>query len=512
MNRAIKIRKDYKYSWVVYIMILGLFCIASSPVIDTLSTDSEVFWLMGRGMVGGKVIYRDLFDHKGLYLYIFNAVGCMLDRFLGVGRWGLFAVELLFCILNCLFLLKIARIFLKDIAEQLVAAFIEIMFLFNYLSQQGGNLTETYASTFQLISIYYVLKYYIGESDTHEELGYPSHYMFIHGINVGICFLLRANLVAMWIPIPFIICMSMLLKKNYRCVLSNVVAGVAGVVLSFVPVILYGMYFECLKDIYFGMIGFNFLYIEDNGVNIFSILSSPAGIIVFGAVCSIILCIQRKILGLELKLMMISSFILSFYMIFKSGHTFGHYYQYFIPYLYPAILMAVHFSYKRLKFLEMSLVVVVMGIFCLTILSNGRLPIKLLLNERTSRQKEYSKTVNQIIRHIDISSLEGQLLAVGNNVEFYNKLDYLPDIKYFYLPSINYELFPEAVRMQENLILSENCRYIVAPVDKDTRREGIAGLSREREVEVSKYLKSNYRQIIYVENELNQDFALYERR
>lgn len=337
--------------------------------------------------------------------------------------------------------------------------------------------------------------------------------MFIHGINVGVCFLLRANLVAMWIPIPFIICMSMLLKKNYRYVLSNVIAGLAGLLLSFVPVILYGMYFRCLKDIWFGMIGFNFLYIADQGINIFSILGSSAGIIVLGAVCSIILCIQRNTLCIELKLMMTSSFILSFYMMFKSGRTFGHYYQYFIPFLYPAILMSVHFAYKRLKFLEKSFAVVVMGIFCLTILCNGRLPIKLLLNEGTSRQKEYSETVNQIISHVDTSALEGHLLAVGNNVEFYNKLDYLPEIKYFYLPSINYELFPDAVRMQEDLILSKNCRYIVAPMDKDTSgREGILGLSKEREDEVNKYLESNYRQIIYVENKLNQDFTLYERR
>lgn len=517
MDRVAKLRKNCTYIWIVYMVILGLFCIASSPVINTMSTDSEVFWLMGRGMVGGKVLYRDLFDHKGLYLYIFNAAGCMIQRLLGNigggGSNGLFIVELSFCILNCLFLLKIARIFLKDIKEQLIAAFLGVMFLYNYLSHQGGNLTETYTSTFQLISIFYVLIYYRGESDTHIKLGYPPQYMFIHGINVGCVFFLRANLVAMWIPIPFIICISMLLKRNYKNILCNVVAGLAGVAISFVPVILYGMYFQCLEDIYFGMIGFNFLYIEDNGVNIFSILSSSAGLIVFGAMYSMILCLKRKLFCIELKLMMISSFILSLYMMFKSGRTFGHYYQYFIPFLYPAILMAVHFIFKRLKFTEKSFSMVVMGIFCLTILSNGRLPIKLFLNERTSRQKEYSETVNQIISHIDISALEGQLLAIGNNVEFYNKLDYLPEVKYFYLPSINYELFPDAVRMQEDLILSKNCRYVVAPMNKDIiGRESILGLSNERIDEISKYLRSNYRQVIYIENKLNQDFALYEKR
>lgn len=35
--------------FVFYILAIGVFCIASFPLIATKSTDSEVFWLMGSG-------------------------------------------------------------------------------------------------------------------------------------------------------------------------------------------------------------------------------------------------------------------------------------------------------------------------------------------------------------------------------------------------------------------------------------------------------------------------------
>ena len=37
-------------------------------------SDNAVFYLMGRARLQGKVLYRDMFDHKTPYVYFINAL------------------------------------------------------------------------------------------------------------------------------------------------------------------------------------------------------------------------------------------------------------------------------------------------------------------------------------------------------------------------------------------------------------------------------------------------------
>ena len=47
-----------------------------------------------------------------------------------------------------------------------------------------------------------------------------------------------------------------------------------------------------------------------------------------------------------------------------------------------------------------------------------------------------------------------KVLVVNNNVLFYNVLNVMPSIKYFYTPAISYEEFPNAVDAQADSIMS----------------------------------------------------------
>ena len=55
-------------------------------------TDANAYLSCGKGMLAGRVMYRDLYEHKGPLLYALHALCCLLDRtsFLGV-----FALEVL---------------------------------------------------------------------------------------------------------------------------------------------------------------------------------------------------------------------------------------------------------------------------------------------------------------------------------------------------------------------------------------------------------------------------------
>ena len=53
--------------------------------------DANIFFTMGKSMMQGKVLYRDVFDHKGPLLYLVYGIGTLLDA---TGFAGVFAVEI----------------------------------------------------------------------------------------------------------------------------------------------------------------------------------------------------------------------------------------------------------------------------------------------------------------------------------------------------------------------------------------------------------------------------------
>lgn len=53
--------------------------------------DANIFFTMGKSMLSGKVLYRDVFDHKGPVLYLLYGLGWLLDH---TGFIGVFVLEI----------------------------------------------------------------------------------------------------------------------------------------------------------------------------------------------------------------------------------------------------------------------------------------------------------------------------------------------------------------------------------------------------------------------------------
>lgn len=53
--------------------------------------DANIFFTMGKSMLSGKVLYRDVFDHKGPVLYLLYGLGWLLDH---TGFTGIFVLEI----------------------------------------------------------------------------------------------------------------------------------------------------------------------------------------------------------------------------------------------------------------------------------------------------------------------------------------------------------------------------------------------------------------------------------
>ena len=150
-----KYKEKLNYAILFLLMIvLGIFMLNSFPIFNKeYSTDSSVFQVMAKGMLNHKVIYKDLFDHKGPIVYFINLIGIIIGD-----KLGLFIVEMVFLYISIIYIYKTAKLLLKECSSIVYIIICMAYCLLSFTYFQGGNLTEEYSIVFSSIALYYILK------------------------------------------------------------------------------------------------------------------------------------------------------------------------------------------------------------------------------------------------------------------------------------------------------------------------------------------------------------------
>ncbi|MBS5123073.1 MAG: hypothetical protein KHZ06_09355 [Blautia sp.] len=95
---------------------------------------------------------------------------------------------------------------------------------------------------------------------------------------------------------------------------------------------------------------------------------------------------------------------------------------------------------------------------------------------------------------------------------FYNKFNVIPEDKFFYIPAISYQTFPDAVNAQVQSILSGKNDIIILSYQNAEKRQIFPYGIKNREI--LQYLSDHY-QMIYEQNHIQmyikQNFAINEQ-
>ena len=127
MKEKIFNKKNLYYVFLfVVVIFLSLVGLNSSPLNKGITqNDSAVFQIMGKGMIEGQVIYKDLFDHKGPIMYLINAIAYLISP-----KIGLFVVEIVLIYIGALFIFKTSKIFVNEKISFIMALFYLMLFFF----------------------------------------------------------------------------------------------------------------------------------------------------------------------------------------------------------------------------------------------------------------------------------------------------------------------------------------------------------------------------------------------
>lgn len=94
---------------ILYGLLVMLLCTKSSPIYVLNDwCDANAYFTMGKGLMNGSVPYKDLFDHKGPFLYFIYGIGYLLSQ---NSFFGIFILQVIAMSITLICAFKISEIY-----------------------------------------------------------------------------------------------------------------------------------------------------------------------------------------------------------------------------------------------------------------------------------------------------------------------------------------------------------------------------------------------------------------
>lgn len=312
----------------VSVVFLLLFSPATSPLSQYYGTDSAFFMLVGQGMTKGLLPYRDFFDMKGPVLFLIEYIGQLICY----GRTGAFIMQFInlfvcLCIIDVTYRSCIGRVRFSFVYE---FAFMLPFLLLAVSTFEGGNLTEEYSLPWLLLAVYFALKY-LKQSKESSNYRHPLKLGFYYGFAFGILALIRITNAAMIGAIILTISLGLLVKKEFKNLLLNGAAFIAGCIAAFAPFCLFYAWHGLLGE----MLGQVFIFgVQYSAEASFSekltYLMNRYGEFLWWALLPLAVTLVYWLKDWRYWVLSLSSFLLYFAAV-TMGNAYGHYFTLGLP-------------------------------------------------------------------------------------------------------------------------------------------------------------------------------------
>lgn len=430
MKLCKKVYENEYFVLFAYAVLVAICSFGSSPLINNEGCDGYVFITMGRAMASGKVLYKDIFDLKGWYLFFFYAIAALISE---KSLWGLFIIELIFFLIELWMKYRMMALLSMTSKQALLATMFMTILEMQFHICSKRSTTESFVLVFQYTTLYILTKYFVKKKN-NQNYFHPAKYMFIYGICAGVAFGIKANWMLMWCPIPVIIAYSLLKGKRYRTLLHNMIGGILGVIVAWTPMAIYAIVTDSIQDMLFGMIGSGLKYSSDNEgfwAAINTILNSQTMLMIFGIlVLSVIVVVRTRDFNIQAKILYLLMTVFSVIAFAIGGRVYSHYLLYVVPMCIPAVISVCNSKYC-VKILERChAYVLAVGCLIVFLLFNRSLIYSLSDSSSKMANDEIKTVIYENMCDIDIK--DASVLATGINAQYYVDLNVIPKRKVFF--------------------------------------------------------------------------------
>lgn len=371
MQTILNKNKYYTYCKIVFfILVTTLLCSGASPFVNLVKEDQAILYAIGKCIAKGQVLFRDVCDHKGSYLFFLNALAYIISSFIPIQNFlALYLFEFLSMLSMAIYLYKIFNLYLNEKLSFYSLISFYVIYYYRGLFR-FGNRYETWILTMQIISIYYIILS-LNSLIKNDYSKIRFKHFLIHGVFVGIVFNMKLNYIAMWGALVYFF-VYLIYKREYLLCFKNVVIGfLVGFIIANIPVAIYCIINNSFYETLFWSIGLNFAYVGASSISIWQKLYQTVLEITYLPVYVIILVgsvgLLLSKLDIHIKIYYSLSFVFSMFVVAMSyvGINFFHYNIYMLPFMIPFFILFFGVIHKFFSFYNTKLFQCIFYIFVL---------------------------------------------------------------------------------------------------------------------------------------------------
>ena len=459
-------------SWLVcfaFAAALLLLCSGTSPLYNGHDwTDANTYLTMARGLLRGTVPYRDLFDHKGPLLYFVYALGVLISP---SGFFGVFLLQIVALGTTLFFLYQTALLILEDRSRAAASAAVLPVFLLTsgiyYLPDNldyGGGSAEEFC-----LPLFAAALWLSARCEFRGTWGrWP---MFSMGVLAGCVCLVKFNLVLFWVGLLLPVFLRFLFRREWKPFLFSALWGALGVMAALAPYLLYGAATGSLDDFFYAYIQFNRTYAVSGSV--FDIIYKAVQQAYYNLLHLPILAFALAALLLGLLFLRRAPLLWRACVLLAFGSLgFAIFCGRSMLYTQLPLLLAVFPGAAALagaipgSWAKGTRGALISGLVCLAlgaaaVVNNQVVFCKdFFWSGKTTCQQEMAALIRSGPYEAP-TLLEAGMLNRG----YYNELDLIPTIYYFYLPNVTYAQCPDILDSQLAAIEGEETDYVVLQSD-----------------------------------------------
>lgn len=438
-NKILNKQNIYYILIFVIVTILALLGLSSSPLNKgVIQNDSAVFQIMGRGMLNGQVMYKDLFDHKGPVMYVINAIAYLINP-----QIGLFIVETLFISIGAVFIFKTSKMLVNK-RVSVIMSLVYVMLMF--ISISGGNFTEEYAMTFTSIALYCIMKIiYKNEYENKILWG-------IIGATFALNFFIKPTYIAIWIAFGIIQFIYSIKEKKIKELIKYIFYMIIGIMIVTLPIIIYLVLND---DIHYFIDAFFILNMKYSEAGLlkkaktFWILinrSKFVGYIIIGIICNILMLFNKKI-NLKNRLFVTSFFVISIILTAWAPNAYKHYLTQLVTAIVLELIELCLYIKENLKLNEKESeilkelpqnLILILAICCMILVTGNKISKDVGIFSRIAQNGEViNHELDEVKKYLN---KDDEIIVLGNQPYYYIYLNKYPKCKYFFqLPIILYD-------------------------------------------------------------------------
>ena len=460
--------------WVIYLFALGvsfvfMFFFGLDSPIHTFNTHCDYQWFttMGRGILAGKVPYRDLFEQKGPIIFFVFAFANLFPH----PQFVVWCIEVLCLSLFLYFCYKIARKFLSPWLSLLVLPIMMMVLSANYARGLEGACVEEYCFPIFAYGLWCFLDFLFDRKSVTWQRSLAL------GICIGIIFWTKYSMLEFFI-VPFLIWLIVnLIERKFLALVRSGLMMLGGLAIITLPIFIYFAVHGALDDLWrvYFMINIggyngdiqvgNTIKSDTPGENFVHSLFIGGYFIIFmlwGLICFVIHNWRKSSSWLLLVAIVVTWGMIGFFC--------GYFYYYLPMFTYAVLgviylikvvtymLHAIDLKIKRrgIKIAWVAAVVVASWIAALPFVPN--------LSEINCPRGKYAQcVVADIIAEYNQTATEPATLFCYRMADcgFYNAAGIIPNVYYYAENSFTKEKFPEMFQALDKTISDQTCDFVV---------------------------------------------------